>query len=624
MLTDFDVHLFKEGNHFRLYEKLGAHVFTESEPGTFFSVWAPNANRVTVIGDFNGWDKDAHPMNMRHDGSGVWELWIPGVGQGALYKYHIHSNFLGYKVDKQDPFGFYGQVPPDNASVVWSLDYEWRDHEWLANRHHHNNLAQPINVYEIHLGSWRRGPDNSFLNYRDMAQPLIEYLTDLSYTHVEFLPVMEHPFYPSWGYQMLGYFSPTSRFGSPQDLMYLIDELHRHGIGVILDWVPSHFPSDEHGLAFFDGTALFEHADPRKGFHPDWGSYIFNYGRHEISAFLMSSALFWLDRYHADALRVDAVASMLYLDYSRKEGEWIPNQFGGRENIEAIEFLKTLNHTVYSEYPDVHMIAEESTSWTKVSKPVHEGGLGFGMKWNMGWMNDVLEYMSNDPLFRKFHHNELTFSMLYAYTENFMLSLSHDEVVHGKCSLIGKMPGYRWDQFANMRLLIGFMMTHPGKKLNFMGFELGQWREWNHDQSLDWDLLAEPDHRGLQHWVRDVNRLYRQQPALFQLDFTGDGFRWIECNDCDRSVFGFVRKGHHWEDDLVIVCHFTPIRDLQYRLGVPHAGFWRELLNSDALCYGGSGAGNAGGVHTDPIPMHGFPQSILVNVPPLSTLILKR
>ena len=489
------------------------------QSGTYFAVWAPDARKVSVIGDFNGWNRTSHPLQPRGQ-SGIWEGFVPGVGKGALYKYHIKSRYRGYKVDKADPFGFYHETPPKTASIVWDIGYNWGDKEWLEKRHGHNALDAPMAIYEVHLGSWRRVPeeDNRPLTYRELAPQLAEYVKQMGFTHVEFLPVMEHPFFGSWGYQTTGYFAPTSRYGTPQDFMFLIDYLHQHDIGVILDWVPSHFPTDEHGLGFFDGTHLYEHAYPQKGFHPDWSSYIFNYGRNEVQSFLLSSALFWLDKYHVDGLRVDAVASMLYLDYSRKNGEWMPNKYGGRENLEAIAFLRRFNEEVYKNYPDVQTIAEESTAWPMVSRPTYVGGLGFGMKWDMGWMHDTLEYITKDPIYRKYHHNELTFRMLYAFTENFVLPLSHDEVVHGKGSLLGKMPGDDWQKFANLRLLLGYMYAQPGKKLLFMGAELGQWQEWHHDESLDWHLLEYQRHAGIKKWVEDLNRLYRSEPALYELD----------------------------------------------------------------------------------------------------------
>ncbi len=625
MLTEEDIYLFNEGSHYRLFQKLGAHLRNvDGKEGVCFAVWAPNAESVSVIGDFNGWDKGRHPLRPRGE-SGIWEGFIPGLGRGDLYKYHVASRYNGYRADKTDPFAIYRQVPPDTASRVWDLQYEWGDQEWMEKRHRNNSLASPQSIYEVHLGSWARVPeeDNRFLTYRELAQKLTDYLLRMGFTHVEFLPIMEHPFSGSWGYQTTGYFAPTSRHGTPQDFMYLIDCLHQHGIGVYLDWVPSHFPTDEHGLAYFDGTHLFEHADPRQGFHPDWGSYIFNYGRNEVRSFLMSSALMWLDVYHADGLRVDAVASMLYLDYSRKEGEWIPNQFGGRENLEAINFLRRFNTDVYEAHPDVQTMAEESTSWPMVSRPTYVGGLGFGMKWDMGWMHDILEYIRQEPIYRKYHHNSLTFRMLYAFTENFVLPFSHDEVVHGKGSLIGKMPGDEWQRFANLRLLLGFMYAQPGKKLLFMGCEFGQVREWTHDGSLEWHVLQYPSHAGLQKWVEDLNRVYRREPALYEIDSDPAGFEWIDCSDSDQSVLTFMRKGTTTDDLIVIACNFTPIPRTNYRIGVPRGGYWHEIANSDAGQYWGGNWGNMGGVEASPASHHGRPWSVSVTLPALSISFFK-
>ncbi len=626
LFTDYDIFLFKKGTHFRLYDKLGSHPMTvDGIVGTYFAVWAPNAERVSVIGDFNGWDKEAHLLNLREDDSGIWEGFIPGVEKGTLYKYHIVSKYNNYRVDKRDPFAFYSEVPPKTASVVWDLSYSWGDEEWMKNRYRHNSLESPFSIYEVHIGSWRRVPEegNRFLTYREIAHYLADYVKQMGFTHVEFLPIMEHPFYGSWGYQTVGYFAPTSRYGTPQDFMYLVDYLHQNGIGVILDWVPSHFPSDEHGLVFFDGTHLYEYADPRKGFHPEWNSYIFNYGRNEVRAFLVSSALFWLHRYHADGLRVDAVASMLYLDYARKEGEWIPNEYGGRENIEAIAFIKEFNEAVYRDYPDVQTIAEESTAWPMVSRPVYVGGLGFGMKWNMGWMHDTLDYFSKDPIYRKYHHNQLTFSIWYAFSENFVLPLSHDEVVYGKGSLLRKMPGDEWQKFANLRLLFGYMYGHPGKKLLFMGGEFAQWNEWYHETSLDWHLTAYPMHSGVQNWVKDLNHFYMSEPAMYELDFSNEGFEWIDFRDWEQSVLSFIRKGKTTDDIVLVVCNFTPVPRYNYRIGVPRSGFWAEVLNSDAKVYGGSGHGNFGGVEATPIPYHERYHSISITLPPLGVLFFK-
>lgn len=625
-LSDYDVHLFREGNYYRIYEKLGAHMATvDGVAGVHFAVWAPNAEKVSVVGDFNGWDPRAHPLAVRWDGSGIWEGFVPGIGKGEIYKYHIVSRHNGYRADKGDPFAYYWEISPRTASRVWDLEYTWNDGDWMANRYRHNDLAAPQSIYEVHLGSWRRNAEegNRYLTYREMAPQLAEYVNEMGFTHVEFLPVMEHPFYGSWGYQTGGYFAPTSRFGTPQDFMYLVDYLHQRGIGVILDWVPSHFPSDLHGLSYFDGTHLFEHADPRQGFHPDWKSYIFNFGRNEIRNFLIGNALFWLEKYHIDGLRVDAVASMLYLDYSRQDGEWIPNRYGGRENIDAIEFLKRFNEVVYKEYPDVQTMAEESTAWPMVSRPIYLGGLGFGQKWNMGWMHDTLSYFAHDPVHRSYHHNELTFSIWYAFFENFVLPLSHDEVVHGKGSLMNKMPGDEWQQAANLRLLFGYMFTHPGKKLLFMGCEFGQRSEWSHDHSLDWHVLQYPVHQGVKDFVRDVNRLYRTEPALHQRDYEQSGFQWVDCNDWQQSVISYLRRGHRDGDVLLVVCNLTPVPRLDYRIGVPHGGFWQEILNSDAEAYWGSGQGNMGGVEASPVALHGFSHSLSLVLPPLGVVVLK-
>ena len=628
LLTEHDIYLFKEGNHFRLYEKLGSHPMTvEGTFGTFFALWAPNAAGVSVIGDFNGWQPKSHPLKAREDGSGIWEGFIPGVAPGTLYKYHLVSkNNHNYQVEKGDPFAFRWEVSPQTASIVWDLKYAWNDEEWMKIRHRSNALGAPFAIYEVHLGSWRRVPEenNRSLTYREIAPYLCKYVEEMGFTHVEFLPLMEHPFYGSWGYQTLGYFAPTSRYGTPEDLMYLIDCLHQRGIGVILDWVPSHFPDDEHGLIYFDGSHLYEHADPRQGFHPEWKSYLFNYGRHEVRSFLISSALFWLDKYHADGLRVDAVASMLYLDYARKEGEWIPNEYGGRENLEAIAFIRRFNEAVYKNYPDVQTIAEESTAWPTVTRPTDVGGLGFGQKWNMGWMHDTLEYFSKDPIYRKHHHNQLTFSIWYTFSENFLLPLSHDEVVYGKGSLFGKMPGDDWQKFANLRLLFGYMYTHPGKKLLFMGGEFGQWREWVHEESLEWHALQYPAHQGVQRWVRDLNHLYRREPALHELDFEPIGFEWIDFNDADNSVIAFTRKGRSTKDMILVVCNFTPVGRHNYRVGVPAGGMWQEILNSDGKEYGGSGQGNLGGIEASPLPSHGRSHSLSLTVPPLGILVFKR
>jgi 1,4-alpha-glucan branching enzyme len=625
LMSKEDLYLFNEGSHFHLYRKFGAHPVTRNgKAGAFFSVWAPNAERVSVIGSFNDWKIDAHPLCRREE-SGIWEGFLPGVGRGTLYKFHIRSRFNGYEVEKTDPFAIFNEIPPKTASIVWDLDYAWRDEKWMASRNQRNGLDAPMSIYEMHVGSWKRvfQEGNRSLSYRELATTLPPYVQRLGFTHVEFLPIMDHPFFGSWGYQTTGYFAPSGNYGTPQDLMFLIDELHRHEIGVILDWVPSHFPTDGHGLSFFDGTHLYEHANPRQGFQPDWKTLVFNYGRNEVRSVLISGALFWLDKYHADGLRVDAVASMLYLDYSRKEGEWVPNQYGGRENLEAITFLRRLNEAVYTNHPGIQTIAEESTAWPLVSRPTYAGGLGFGLKWDMGWMHDTLEYMSQDPYFRKYQHHKLTFRMLYAFHENFVLPLSHDEVVYGKGSLLGKMPGDDWQKFANLRLLFGYMYAQPAKKLLFMGSEFGQRREWAHDSTVEWDLLQDGRHSGLQQWVTDLNRLYRQEPALFERDSDPAGFEWVDCTDAESSVVSFLRKGKSTDDEILIVCNFTPIPRPNYRIGASQGGFWKEVLNSDAAEYGGSGWGNLGGIDAVPIPLHGRAHSITLTLPPLAALFFK-
>lgn len=624
-MTEQDLYLFNEGTHYRLYEKMGAHpIVKDGRQGVSFAVWAPNAKKVCVMGDFNNWSRKEHPLACKGD-SGIWEGFIPDIGPGALYKYYISSHQRGHKGEKSDPFALFHETPPKTASVVWGLDYEWGDSSWMGERARSNARGCPISIYEAHLGSWMRVPEenNRFLTYRELAPRLCDYARKMGFTHVEFLPVMEHPFYGSWGYQTVGYFAPTSRYGTPQDFMFLIDALHQNGIGVILDWVPSHFPTDGHGLALFDGTCLYEHADPRKGFHPDWKSAIFNYGRNEIRSFLISNALFWLDKYHADGLRVDAVASMLYLDYSRQPGEWIPNQFGGRENLEAVSFLKAFNEAVYKNYPDVQTIAEESTAWPAVSRPTYLGGLGFGLKWDMGWMHDTLKYVRKDPVHRKYAHDDITFRMIYAFHENFVLPLSHDEVVHGKSSLLGQMPGDDWQKFANLRLLYGYMYAQPGKKLLFMGSEFGQWGEWNHDQSLDWNLAGYDRHRAIQKWVESLNRVYRASAALHELDSDPAGFDWIDSHDADNSILSFARRSAGGEVVLVVV-NFTPVPRYDYRIGVPSAGRWEELLNGDALEFGGSGVVNAGVLETSAQPFHGRPQSLSLVVAPLAVVFLRR
>ncbi len=626
LLTDFDLHLFGEGTHFRTWEKLGAHLrVVNGVAGVHFAVWAPNASRVSVIGDFNGWNPARHLLQYR-GASGIWETFVPGVTEGARYKYRIDGPGGRYKVDKADPYGFAAEIRPQTASRVARLEgYAWGDKAWLTERASGDLTSQPMSIYEVHLGSWRRKTeeDNRWLSYREMAPLLADYVSDMGYTHVELLPVTEHPFDGSWGYQTIGYFAPTSRFGGPHDLMYLIDTLHQRGIGVILDWVPAHFPRDAHGLAFFDGTHLYEHADARQGHHPQWDTFIFNYGRTEVRNFLVSSALFWLDLYHVDGLRVDAVASMLYLDYGRNAGEWIPNRHGGRENLEAIDFLRLLNERVHAEFPGTVVIAEESTSWPMVTRSVPVGGLGFDFKWNMGWMHDMLEYMKLDPIHRRYHHNRITFSMFYAFSERFVLPFSHDEVVHMKGSLIGKMPGDLWQKFANLRALVGYMFGHPGRPLMFMGGEFAQWREWNHDRGLDWNLLEYPMHRGLRSWIRDCNMLYRGEPSLHELDDSPQGFEWIDCNDNERSLISFLRHARDPADTLLFVCNFTPVPREQYRLGASAPGTWTEILNSDATDYGGSGMGNLGSVEATNEPMHGRPWSLVLTLPPLSVIVLR-
>ncbi len=626
LFTEQDTYLFKQGNHFKLYDKLGSHPMTvDRVDGMHFAVWAPNAKEVSVVGDFNGWDPEKHKLAARWDGTGIWEGFIPGLKSGIIYKYHIKSREDNYTVDKGDPYAYSWELSPNTASMTWDLEYEWNDRQWMHDRHKHNNLYVPMSIYEVHLGSWMRIPgEDRFLNYREIAPHLLKYVKEMGFTHIELMPVMEHPFYGSWGYQVVGYFAPTSRYGTPQDFMHLVDQLHQNGIGVIMDWVPSHFPSDEHGPVYFDGTHLYEHQDPKKGFHPDWKSYIFNYGRNEVRNFLISNALYWLDKYHIDGLRVDGVASMLYLNYSREEGEWIPNKYGGNENIEAIEFLKRFNEMVFREYPDVQTIAEESTAWPMVTQPVYIGGLGFGMKWNMGWMHDTLKYFSENPVHRKYHHDKLTFSIWYAFSENFVLTLSHDEVVHGKGSLIGKMPGDDWQKFANLRSLFGFMYTHPGKKTLFMGSEFGQYREWNHDESLDWDMLSNELNAGMKRWIQDLNNLYRNEPALYDLDFENYGFQWLDFSDAEKSIICYLRKDRKNENPLMIVCNLTPVPRQNYRIGVPSAGYWEETLNSDAAIYGGSGQGNMGGAETSPVPFHGMDNSISLVLPPLSVCVFKK
>jgi len=626
LLTADDLHWFNEGTHCHVHHKLGAHLTIHNDaPGVVFSVWAPNAREVAVMGEFNGWDKSRHPLSPV-GGSGIWSGFIPKLGKGAAYKYHIVSQHNGFAVDKADPYGIRHETAPQTASLVWDLEYQWGDTDWMQSRGGRQKLSSPISIYEVHLGSWMRMPEenNRWLTYREVAPKLADYVEQMGFTHVEFLPLMKHPFYGSWGYQTSGYFAPTGRYGTPQDLMFLIDTLHQRGIGVILDWVPSHFPTDEHGLAYFDGTHLYEHADMRQGFHPDWNSYIFNYGRHEVQSFLISNAVFWLDKYHADGLRVDAVASMLYLDYSRKEGEWIPNKYGGRENLEAISLLRTLNETVYREFPDVQTYAEESTSWPQVSRPIYVGGLGFGFKWDMGFMHDTLSYFSKDPIHRKHHHDELTFRAVYAFSENFVLPFSHDEVVHGKGSMLGKMSGDDWRKFANLRLLLSYTFFQPGKKLLFMGAEFGQRKEWYHEAGLDWHLVEDGNpHNGLQKLVGTLNWLYRSEPALHEQDTNPAGFRWVDCHDAEQSTLSWLRFDTETEEVILIVCNFTPVPRPNLRVGVPRGGFWKEIFNSDAREYGGSGKGNFGGLDAVPLPWQNQSHNLSITVPPLGAVAFR-
>jgi 1,4-alpha-glucan branching enzyme len=623
LFTDFDIGLFKSGKHYRLYDKLGSHLIeVEGEKGTYFAVWAPTAKSVSVVGDFNFWLEGEHKLMVRWDESGIWEGFIPGVSKGALYKYKIHSNHHDIKTEKADPFARYCEHPPNTASVVWDAKYSWKDKDWMKGRSEKNSLDSPFSVYEVHLGSWRKKNDNEYLSYKELADELVKYVKDMNFTHVEFMPVMEYPYDPSWGYQLTGYFAPTSRFGNPEEFKALIDQLHKNDIGVILDWVPSHFPEDAHGLGFFDGSNLYENPDRRKGYHPDWKSLIFNYGRNEVRAFLISNALFWLDQYHVDGLRVDAVASMLYLDYSREEGEWEPNIYGNNENLEAISFIRELNEEVYRSFPDVQTIAEESTSFSMVSKPVSIGGLGFGMKWMMGWMHDSLEYFKMEPIYRKHHQNDLTFSMTYAFTENFMLPFSHDEVVYGKQSMLNKMPGDEWQRFANLRLLYGYMFTHPGTNLLFMGGEFGQSSEWNFQYSLDWHLLEYDYHSGVQNLIRDLNKLYKTHPALFEKQFSSEGFQWIDYGDAENSVLTYMRKGHEAKNDLIIACNFTPVPRENYRIGVPRAKQLKEIFNTDDKEYGGTGMHNPNRKPTKKT-WHGKTYSVEITIPPLGMVVFK-
>lgn len=627
--TDLDIHLFREGTHYKLYEKLGAHPMMNGETaGTYFAVWAPNASKVSVIGHFNGWKKDTHPMQIRWDGSGIWECFIPNIGKGTIYKYRITNAYTQQAFEKGDPFALRWETPPATASVVWDTNYEWQDKSWLKERMASNaeKLNKPISVYEVHLGSWRRKQNDGgrSLTYTELANELVPYVKEMGFTHIEMMPPMEHPFFGSWGYQVTGYFAPSSRFGTPEEFMHLIDAFHQNGIGVIVDWVPSHFPGDIHGLYYFDGTHLFEHADPRKGYHPDWKSYIYNYTRNEVRAFLISNALFWLDKFHVDGLRVDAVASMLYLDYSRDDGQWIPNKYGGKENLEAIQLLKEFNTAVSTAFPDVYTIAEESTAWPMVSRPVGDGGLGFDMKWMMGWMHDTLDYFKRPTKYRKFHQNDLTFSMMYAFAENFMLPLSHDEVVHGKGSLFGRMPGDEWQKYANLRLMFAYMFTHPGAKLLFMGGELAQYKEWNHDGELDWALLTRSPNQGINLLVKDLNALYKSEKALHELNFEEAGFEWLDCADYKNSVFVYIRKGKAAEEVLMVIGNFTPQPLETYRVGLPEAGVWQEVFNSDHSRYYGSGLLNVYPMEAQEISQHYRTHSIELTLPPLGLLILKK
>ena len=624
-LTNDDLHLFNEGSHFHLYDKLGSHPMErDGEQGVYFAVWAPNAECVYLMGDFNHWSKSECLLSPKGE-SGIWEVFVPGIKTGVCYKYHIRSKWNHFEVDKADPFANRYEIPPKTGSVVHTSKYEWNDSEWMENRDSKFDHKAPVSVYEVHLGSWKRDPSDPerHLSFRELAPMLVDYVKETGFTHVEFLPLMEHPFYPSWGYQLTGFFAPSSRYGSPDDFAYLVDLLHQNDIGVILDWVPSHFPNDEHGLAYFDGTHLFEHSDPKQGYHPDWKSHIFNYGRHEVKSFLISSAFYWLDQFHVDGLRVDAVASMLYLDYSRSEGEWIPNEHGGNENLEAIAFLKRLNEEVYKQFPGVQMIAEESTAWPMVSRPLYLGGLGFGYKWDMGWMHDSLNYVSRDTIYRKFHHHQLTFRGLYAFSENYMLPLSHDEVVHGKGSLIEKMPGDNWQKFANLRLLFANMFAQPAKKLIFMGGEIAQWREWNHDASLDWHLLDHELHRGMKQWVSDLNHAYRREKALHVGDCHSDGFMWVDCDNADESIISWERIDPETGETIVAIFNYTPIVRETYRVGVKQSGYWKEILNSDAPAYGGGGIGNLGGLHTDEFGWHWRPHCLTIALPPLAAVFFK-
>jgi len=627
LLNDNDIHLFKNGLHCKLYEKMGSHaIIVDNTPGTYFAVWAPNANQVHVCGNFNDWKKKAHILNRRNDESGIWEGFVPFIGSGTMYKYYIVTDNKDgfYKVD---PFTYRWNnvsfLSENISSLMWNINYKWTDQEWMQKRFKHNDLSSPISIYEVHLGSWKQNLNGSFLNYRDIAEDLASYIKKLGFTHIELLPIMEHPFYGSWGYQTVGYFAPTNRLGSPQDFMFFVEKLHENGIGVLLDWVPSHFPIDAYGLSLFDGAPLFEYEDPRKGLHPDWNSYIFDYGKPEVRSFLISSAIFWLDKYHIDGLRVDGVASMLYLDYSRGSNDWIPNEHGGKENLDAIHFIRNLNKTAYSLFPDILMIAEESTAWPMVTKATYLGGLGFGLKWNMGWMHDTIEYLSKDPIFRKYYHNDITFSIWYFFSENYILVLSHDEVVYGKRSLLEKMPGTILHKFANLKILLSYMYAHPGKKLLFMGSEIAQINEWDHDKSLEWDLLKSSYHQGIHRLLCDLNFVYKNEPSLYNLELHQNGFEWIDCNDWEQSIICFLRKGNNNDDLILVICNFTPLMRLNYRVGVPRNGFWREILNTDAKEYEGSGSGNFGGLFSETVPFHNRAYSLSLTLPPLSVLYLK-
>ncbi|GAA3511056.1 1,4-alpha-glucan branching protein GlgB [Aquimarina addita] len=625
LFSDFDINLFKAGKHYRLYEKFGSHIITvDGVEGTYFAVWAPSAKSVSVVGDFNFWNDQEHQLNVRWDASGVWEGFIPNIGKGSIYKYKIHATNSGIQTEKADPYARRCEHPPKTASIVWDNDYDWNDSTWMKKRKQNNAIDAPYSVYEVHLGSWKKKiEENRSLSYTELAEELVSYVKKMEFTHVELMPIMEYPYDPSWGYQITGYFAPTARFGYPEEFKLLVDTLHQNDIGIILDWVPSHFPDDAHGLGFFDGSCLYEHPDKRKGYHPDWKSLIFNYDRNEVRSFLISNAIFWLDQYHADGLRVDAVASMLFLDYSRDEGAWEPNIYGGRENLDAIEFMKALNIEVYQSFPDVQVIAEESTSFPMVSKPVFTGGLGFGMKWMMGWMHDTLQYFAKEPIYRKHHQNDLTFSMTYAFTENFMLPLSHDEVVYGKKSIIGRMPGDEWQKFANLRLLYSYMFTHPGTKLLFMGAEFGQHNEWDFQKSLDWHLLAYDYHTGVKNTITDLNKLYKKYPALYDKQFDRDGFQWISYDDHENSIIAYIRKGNEEKDILIIICNFTPVPRTDYKIGLPQDGKLVLVFNSDDKKYGGSGIYNSKEIKITKDNWHYREYAAEINIPPLSAMVFK-